>query len=140
MGDSMHRAVSQDAPAAPAAAAATAAPPFSQPSTPMTPTFGDHKLERSKSAHGSSRPGMSSRKSGMNGPLYMQTANNKVMIRRVKRKGDGPMKNLARWLLDNQTGTNAFHGHLRETSGPSPLKEKKTPTFHGSVARAFDET
>ncbi|KAK7915305.1 hypothetical protein PG985_013008 [Apiospora marii] len=52
----------------------------------------------------SPRPGMQSRKSGMNGPLYMQTANNKVIIRRVKRKGDGPMKNLARWLLDNQTG------------------------------------
>ncbi|KAK7985872.1 sphingosine n-acyltransferase lac1 [Apiospora saccharicola] len=55
-------------------------------------------------ALGSARPGMQSRKSGMNGPLYMQTANNKVIIRRVKRKGDGPMKNLARWLLDNQTG------------------------------------
>ncbi|KAK7984633.1 hypothetical protein PG990_013399 [Apiospora arundinis] len=53
----------------------------------------------------SPRPGMpQSRKSGMNGPLYMQTANNKVIIRRIKRKGDGPMKNLARWLLDNQTG------------------------------------
>jgi acyl-CoA-dependent ceramide synthase len=43
----------------------------------------------------------------MNRPLYMQTANNKIIIRNVKRKrkGDGPLKNLARWLLDNQTGT-----------------------------------
>ncbi|KAK8062043.1 sphingosine n-acyltransferase lac1 [Apiospora phragmitis] len=55
-------------------------------------------------ALGSARPHVQSRKSGMNGPLYMQTANNKVIIRRIKRKGDGPMKNLARWLLDNQTG------------------------------------
>ncbi|XXH02296.1 Sphingosine N-acyltransferase lag1 [Hypoxylon texense] len=50
------------------------------------------------------RPSLQSRKSSMNGPLYMQTSNNKVLIRRVKRKGDGPMRNLARWFLDNQTG------------------------------------
>ncbi|KAI1361104.1 TLC domain-containing protein [Xylaria arbuscula] len=40
----------------------------------------------------------------MNGPLYMQTSNNKVLIRRVKRKGDGTIKSLTRWLLDNQIG------------------------------------
>ncbi|KAI0008279.1 longevity assurance proteins LAG1/LAC1 [Xylariaceae sp. FL0662B] len=40
----------------------------------------------------------------MNGPLYMQASNKKVFIRRVKRKGDGPMRSLARWFLDNQTG------------------------------------
>jgi acyl-CoA-dependent ceramide synthase len=40
----------------------------------------------------------------MNGPLYMQTSNNKVFIRRVKRKGDGTVKILTRWLLDNQIG------------------------------------
>ncbi|KAI2637849.1 longevity assurance proteins LAG1/LAC1 [Hypomontagnella submonticulosa] len=51
----------------------------------------------------SARPSMKSR-SSMNGPLYMQTSNNKVLIRRVRRKGDGPMRNLARWLLENQTG------------------------------------
>ncbi|KAI0385114.1 longevity assurance proteins LAG1/LAC1 [Hypomontagnella monticulosa] len=54
----------------------------------------------------SARPSMKSR-SSMNGPLYMQTSNNKVLIRRVKRKGDGPMRNLARWLLENQTGTSS---------------------------------
>lgn len=42
--------------------------------------------------------------SGMNGPLYMQTSNNKVFIRRVRRKGDGPLKNLSRWFLENQAG------------------------------------
>ncbi|KAI0203257.1 TLC domain-containing protein [Astrocystis sublimbata] len=40
----------------------------------------------------------------MNGPLYMQTSNNKVLIRRVKKKGNGTMKSLTRWLLDNQIG------------------------------------
>jgi acyl-CoA-dependent ceramide synthase len=40
----------------------------------------------------------------MNGPLYMQNSNNKVLIRRVRRKDDGTLKNLTRWLLDNQTG------------------------------------
>ncbi|KAI1103204.1 longevity assurance proteins LAG1/LAC1 [Jackrogersella minutella] len=49
------------------------------------------------------RPSMQSR-SSMNGPLYMQTSNNKVLIRRVKRKDDGPLRSLARWFLDNQTG------------------------------------
>jgi len=44
----------------------------------------------------------------MNGPLYMQTVNNKVLIRRAKRKGDGPLNNLAHWLLNNQTGTSQF--------------------------------
>ncbi|CAJ2504115.1 Uu.00g115090.m01.CDS01 [Anthostomella pinea] len=51
------------------------------------------------------RPSVQSRSSSsMNGPLYMQNSNKKVLIRRIKRKGDGPMKNLARWLLDNQAG------------------------------------
>lgn len=43
--------------------------------------------------------------SGMNGPLYMQTSNNKVFIRRVRRKGDGPLKSLSRWFFENQAGT-----------------------------------
>ncbi|KAI0019972.1 longevity assurance proteins LAG1/LAC1 [Xylariomycetidae sp. FL0641] len=50
------------------------------------------------------RPSTQPRTTSMNGPLYMQTSNNKVLIRRVKKKGDGPMKSVARWLLDNQTG------------------------------------
>ncbi len=41
----------------------------------------------------------------MNGPLYMQTRNNRVIIRRVRRKEDGGvMRGLARWFLENQTG------------------------------------
>ncbi|KAK6071159.1 longevity-assurance protein [Seiridium cupressi] len=50
------------------------------------------------------RPSVQSRNSSMNGPLYMQTSNNKVLIRRAKRKGDGPLKSLSRWFLDNQAG------------------------------------
>lgn len=59
----------------------------------------------------SARPSMKSR-SSMNGPLYMQTSNNKVLIRRVRRKGDGPMRNLARWLLENQTGMSSIDDHV----------------------------
>ncbi|KAI0149506.1 TLC domain-containing protein [Xylariaceae sp. FL1272] len=51
----------------------------------------------------SRRPSTQSR-SSMNGPLYMQNRNNKVFVRRVKRKGDGTVKSLTRWLLDNQIG------------------------------------
>lgn len=40
----------------------------------------------------------------MNGPLYMQTVNRTVLVRRVKRKGDGPSKQLARWFVENQIG------------------------------------
>lgn len=69
--------------------------------TATTPTT-EHKLENAK-LKSPSRPPVQSRNS-INGPLYMQTINNKIVIRRVKRKGDGPLKNLARWLLDNQIG------------------------------------
>ncbi|KAI1379067.1 longevity assurance proteins LAG1/LAC1 [Hypoxylon crocopeplum] len=65
-----------------------------------SPTM-ESKVEKLKGT--TPRPSIQSRNS-MNGPLYMQTSNNKVLIRRVKRKGDGPMRNLARWFLDNQTG------------------------------------
>jgi acyl-CoA-dependent ceramide synthase len=53
------------------------------------------KLEKPKAPP--SRPLAQARNSSMNGPLYMQTVNNKV--------SDGPLKNLVRWLLENQTGT-----------------------------------
>jgi acyl-CoA-dependent ceramide synthase len=44
------------------------------------------------------------RNSSMHGPLYMQTAHKKLIVRRAKRKGDGQLKNLTRWLFENQTG------------------------------------
>ncbi|RYP48730.1 hypothetical protein DL768_005450 [Monosporascus sp. mg162] len=66
-----------------------------------TPIVTELKVEKLKSPV--VRPSAQSR-SSMNGPLYMQTSNNRVIIRRVKRKEDGLMRGLARWLLDNQTG------------------------------------
>lgn len=42
----------------------------------------------------------------------MQTSNNKVFIRRVKAKGNGAVKSLTRWLLDNQIGRPAAHGFI----------------------------
>jgi acyl-CoA-dependent ceramide synthase len=71
----------------------------------LPPSTMEHKPEKPQMTKAPSRPPTQSRNSSMNGPLYMQTVNNKIIIRRVKRKGDGPLKNLARWLLDNQTGT-----------------------------------
>ncbi|KAI1323600.1 TLC domain-containing protein [Xylariaceae sp. FL0255] len=73
---------------------AAAEPRIERVRTPNTPTT-------SKSS--SKRPSIQSR-SSMNGPLYMQTRNNKVLIRRVKRRPDGTVKSLTRWLLDNQIG------------------------------------
>ncbi|EGZ78048.1 longevity assurance proteins LAG1/LAC1 [Neurospora tetrasperma FGSC 2509] len=40
----------------------------------------------------------------MNGPLYMQRNENIVLVRRVKRKGEGPLKQLTRWFVENQIG------------------------------------
>jgi hypothetical protein len=53
----------------------------------------------------SSRPPVPSRNSSMHGPLYMQTAHKKIIVRRAKRKDDGQLKNLTRWLFENQSGT-----------------------------------
>lgn len=41
----------------------------------------------------------------MNGPLYMQASNKAVIVRRVKRKGDSPWRQLMRWFVENQIGT-----------------------------------
>lgn len=40
----------------------------------------------------------------MNGPLYMQASNKAVIVRRVKRKGDSPWRQLMRWFVENQIG------------------------------------
>ncbi|KAI0475977.1 putative longevity-assurance protein [Xylariaceae sp. FL0804] len=76
-------------------------------SVPSPSATMEQKVERLKPSTSTPtsprRPSTQSRTS-MNGPLYMQNRDNKVLIRRARRKGDGLMKNLARWLLDNQTG------------------------------------
>lgn len=46
----------------------------------------------------------SGKKETMNGPLYMQASNNVVLVRRLKKKGQGPMKQLSRWFVENQIG------------------------------------
>lgn len=47
----------------------------------------------------------SGKKETMNGPLYMQASNNVVIVRRLKRNGDGAIKQLTRWFVENQIGT-----------------------------------
>jgi len=59
--------------------------------------------------NGSARPAArASRRSGkpqhMNGPLYKQANSNVVLVRRLKRKNEGPMKQLTRWFVNNQIG------------------------------------
>ncbi|KAI1337228.1 longevity assurance proteins LAG1/LAC1 [Xylariaceae sp. FL0016] len=90
MADTIKDAPNIDPPLGPDTTPTTMEPQVKRLETPTTPSF--------------SRRASASSRSSMNGPLYMQTSNNKVLIRRVKRKGDGPMKNLARWLVNNQTG------------------------------------
>ncbi|KAF4587148.1 Sphingosine N-acyltransferase lag1 [Ophiocordyceps camponoti-floridani] len=41
----------------------------------------------------------------MNGPLYMQKSGSSVvLVRRLRRKDDGPWRQLTRWLIENQIG------------------------------------
>lgn len=61
----------------------------------------------------------STKKESMNGPLYMQTVNRTVLVRRLKRKGDGPSKQLARWFVENQIGTNMPNCPHKRTPFPS---------------------
>ncbi|KAK3337785.1 TLC domain-containing protein, partial [Cercophora scortea] len=46
----------------------------------------------------------SNKKETMNGPLYMQASNNAVIVRRLKREGNSPLKQLTRWFVENQIG------------------------------------
>lgn len=48
---------------------------------------------------------ISTMKETMNGPLYMQASNKAVIVRRVKRRGDSPWRQLMRWFVENQIGT-----------------------------------
>jgi len=65
----------------------------------------------------------SGKKETMNGPLYMQASNNVVIVRRLKRNGDGAIKQLTRWFVNNQIGTlvpNYDHSQ-RSSCGSRPL-------------------
>ncbi|KAK6208097.1 Sphingosine N-acyltransferase lag1 [Pestalotiopsis sp. IQ-011] len=75
--------------------------------SPPSPTVEQPKPAEPQHLRAPVRPSVQSRNSSnssMNGPLYMQNSNNKVFIRRVRRKGDGPLKSLSRWFLENQFG------------------------------------
>lgn len=54
----------------------------------------------------------------MNGPLYMQ--GNAVLVRRIKRKNESPMKQFTRWFVNNQTGTSSSVA----TYGAPPLHQQ----------------
>jgi very-long-chain ceramide synthase len=59
----------------------------------------------------------------MNGPLYKQANSNVVLVRRVKRKNEGPLKQLTRWFVNNQIGTSR-----KLQSPPQPLRQALTTT------------
>lgn len=78
------------------------------------PTHDNARVSSPRSSTSSdSRPSSSTKraylgkKDSMNGPLYMQSYNKTVLVRRLKRKGDGLSKQLARWFVENQIGTPA---------------------------------
>ena len=81
------------------------APPTDLGDTTKSTTTMEPQVEKPNTS--AVRPPVKSR-SSMNGPLYMQTSKNKVLVRRVKRKDEGPMRALARWFLENQTGMFIF--------------------------------
>ncbi|KAI1199154.1 TLC domain-containing protein [Nemania serpens] len=134
-----------------------------QPSPPPTPTLNDvadntgpHlvietnlapkelKVDRLKTptTPSSRRPSLQSRNS-MNGPLYMQTSNNKVFIRRVKAKGNGAVKSLTRWLLDNQIGLSfnlialIFLTHLFIPKARSHTRKFFTLSYHSPSSGGY---
>lgn len=84
----------------------------SSPTPKLAPGNGS---DAANNGHASpSTPGLSGpapRKSGkpqhMNGPLYRQANGNVVLVRRPKRKNEGPLKQLARWFVDNQIGASS---------------------------------
>lgn len=70
----------------------------------------------------------SGKKEAMNGPLYRQTVNHTVLVRRLKRKGDGPSKQLARWFVENQIGMPSVcisSSHNRPPPRPSPTAARQ---------------
>lgn len=77
----------------------------------------------------------STKKESMNGPLYRQTVNRTVLVRRLKRKGDGPSKQLARWFVENQIGTNSPlmpSPATRTSTQPLSLSPKNAAPRHAS--------
>lgn len=75
-------------------------------SSPTTPTLshGNGNSNGTGNGNGTAKPRRSGKPQHMNGPLYKQANSNVVLVRRVKRKNEGPMKQLTRWFVNNQIG------------------------------------
>lgn len=74
-------------------------------SASATPIPSDGSTDTSKTARAPRRTG---KPEHMNGPLYRQANSNVVLVRRPKRKGEGPLKQLTRWFVNNQIGALRF--------------------------------
>ncbi|KXX82367.1 Sphingosine N-acyltransferase lag1 [Madurella mycetomatis] len=70
-------------------------------STSAAPSSSNGGIDTPKTTRAPRRTG---KPEHMNGPLYRQANSNVVLVRRPKRKGEGPLKQLTRWFVDNQIG------------------------------------
>jgi len=82
----------------------------SQVSAPTSPTAQTAAVVRK-----TAKRDYAGQKETMNGPLYMQASNNVAIVRRVKRKGESPWKQLARWCVENQIGKSPISYHDQVT-------------------------
>jgi acyl-CoA-dependent ceramide synthase len=73
-------------------------------SSPTTPTLSHGNGNGNGTGNCTAKPRRSGKPQHMNGPLYKQANSNVVLVRRVKRKNEGPMKQLTRWFVNNQIG------------------------------------
>ncbi|KAL2023003.1 hypothetical protein VTK56DRAFT_4218 [Thermocarpiscus australiensis] len=73
-----------------------------------TPSPGNDAVQNDRVRSSPSSPTRASGRAGkpehMNGPLYRQANAKVVLVRRLKRKNEGPLKQLTRWFVDNQIG------------------------------------
>ncbi|KAJ9155755.1 TLC domain-containing protein [Pleurostoma richardsiae] len=69
-----------------------------------SPTVGSSNARRPSPKRQASAARKLGERENMNGPLYMQTCNNTVLVRRIRRKNDGVGRQLATWFVENQIG------------------------------------
>jgi acyl-CoA-dependent ceramide synthase len=73
-------------------------------SKPPAPSYAAVQRHLQVESPGARKPFSRASSRNMNGPLYKQSADKVVLVRR-KRKGAGVVKQLARWFVENQIGT-----------------------------------
>ncbi len=84
--------------------------PATAPATATAPSPGHGNGNGNGNGNGTAKspsaraPRRTGKPQHMNGPLYKQANSNVVLVRRLKRKNEGPMKQLTRWFVDNQIG------------------------------------